>query len=509
MIPDAAGEDVAARRRGNALTDGPITRTLLLFSLPVLGGNLLQSLNGSINQFWVSRLLGISAITAIGNAHIVLMLMVGLVFGIAMAANILIAQATGARNDILVKQVAGTSVTFFGLLSLLVAAAGFAACPTILRLLGTPADALGEATIYLQIIFLAVPFLYFFAFVQMAQRGVGDSKTPFWFMGLAVFLDILLNPLLIRGFGPIPAMGIAGSAFANFIAQGVALLCLILFLYRQKSPLALGRGEAHYFWPDRAIWGSLVTRGVPMGLQILVMSGGALVMMGFVNRLGTDTVAAYTAASQVWGYVQMPAMAIGAGVSAMAAQNIGARKWKRLDHIAWAGIATSLAATGLVAALLFVFGEAAFGLFLPPGSPAIDIAVHINSIAIWGFVLFSISFALSAVVRSAGAVYVPLFILIVAILAIRLPFAAILLPTWQGNAIWWSLPVGTVAATLLIITYYLSGSWREAHMLTGSEASADGSAPDAAMTSPSFGRGAGNRDDNPASPSPGESGDTR
>jgi putative MATE family efflux protein len=491
MNADAAGTDVTNEARANVFTDGPVTRTLILFSLPVLGGNLLQSLNGSINQFWVSRLLGISAITAIGNAHIVMMLMVGLVFGIAMAANILIAQATGARNHLLVKHIAGTSATFFGLLSLMVAAIGYAFCPVILQLLGTPADAMREATIYLRIIFLAVPFLYFFAFLQMAQRGVGDARTPFWFMGLAVILDILLNPLLIRGFGPLPAMGIAGSASASFIAQGIALFCLILFLYRQKSPLALGRGEAHFFRPDRLIWRSLVTRGMPMGLQILVMSGGALVVMGFVNRLGTDTVAAYTAASQVWGYVQMPAMAIGASVSAMAAQNIGAQQWSRLDHIAWAGVGTSLAATGLIALFIFLLGDAAFALFLPPGSAAVGIAVHINRIAIWGFVLFSISFALSAVVRSAGAVYVPLLILIVAILLIRLPFAAALLPYWQGNAIWWSLPFGTVIATLLIMAYYLSGRWRQGQMLSGAGVTADGSAPDAAMTSPSFGRGAG------------------
>lgn len=494
MKVEAAGGTATGRAGANAFTEGPIARTLILFSLPVLGGNLLQSLNGSINQFWVSRLLGISAITAIGNAHIVLMLMVGLVFGIAMAANILIAQAAGAGNDRLVKQVAGTSVTFFALLSLLVAAAGYAACPLILHLLGTPAEAMAQATTYLRIIFLAVPFLYFFAFVQMAQRGIGDAKTPFWFMALAVLLDILLNPLLIRGIGPVPALGIAGSAFANLIAQGVALFCLILFLYRRKSPLALGRREAHFFRPDRAIWQSLVTRGIPMGLQILVMSGGALVMMGFVNRLGSDTVAAYTAASQVWGYVQMPAMAIGAGVSAMAAQNIGARQWDRLGRIAWAGVATSLAVTGLVAALIFLFGDTVFALFLPPGSPAVDVAIHINHIALWGFVLFSVSFALSGVVRSAGAVYVPLLILIVAIFVIRLPFAAALLPSWHGDAIWWSLPFGTVVATLLIAAYYLSGRWRRAHMLAGSEVQTGGSAPDAAMTAPSFGGSAGPSD---------------
>jgi putative MATE family efflux protein len=479
--------DTKAGRRD--LTEGPITRTLLLFSLPVLGGNLLQSLNGSVNQFWVSRSLGITAITAIGNAHIVMMLMLGLVFGVAMAANILIAQGIGARDLPLVKRVAGTSASFFMLLSLLVALLGYWACPAILAAMGTPVEAMGEAIVYLRIIFLAMPFLYFFAFLQMAQRGTGDAQTPFWFMALAVALDIVLNPLLIRGFGPLPPLAVAGSALATFLAQGIALLCLILALYRRHSPLALRGAELRYFQPDAAIWRALVTRGLPMGLQILVMSGGALAVMGFVNRCGAETVAAYAAASQVWGYVQMPAMAIGAGVSAMAAQNIGARRWDRVGRVALSGVGSGLVITGLIAALLYLLGDLPLALFLPAGSAALPIARHINEVALWGFVLFSITFALSGVVRAAGAVYVPLAILIAAIYGVRLPFTAILLPAWGSDAIWWSMPLGTIAATLLIAAYYRWGRWRDAHVLN--EYRPGGKAPVAGMTAPALDREAG------------------
>ncbi|HEX5538731.1 MAG TPA: MATE family efflux transporter, partial [Methylophilaceae bacterium] len=335
------------------LTRGPITRTLLLFALPVLGGNALQALNGSVNQFWVSHSLGVTAITAIGNANIVMMLMLGVIFGVSMADNILIGQNVGAGNLPMVKQVMGTSVTFFVVLALVVASLGYFAAPHILALMGTPGAARDEAETYLKIVFLAMPFMYFFTFLQMAQRGAGDSRTPFYFMLLAVVIDIVLNPMLIRGIGPFPPFGIAGSALSTFVAQGLSLACLIVVLYRRRSPLALRYSERHLLKADPAILKSLVLRGLPMGLQILVMSGAALVMIGLVNSYGEVTAAAFTSASQVWTYVQLPAMALGAAVSSMTAQNVGAGLWERVAKVARSGVLIGLVVTGLIAAIIY------------------------------------------------------------------------------------------------------------------------------------------------------------
>ncbi|MES2032669.1 MAG: MATE family efflux transporter [Pseudomonadota bacterium] len=480
MENDAIAPDSRASRYD--LLNGPITPALLMFSLPVMGGNILQSLNGSINAFWVSHSLGVTAITAIGNANIVMMLTVGVVFGIAMAANILIGQRVGADDLPMVKRVMGTSVTFFVSLSLIVAAAGFLTAPWILSAMGTPAEAVAEAEIYLRIIFLAMPFLYFFAFLQMAQRGVGDSRTPFYFMMLAVALDVLLNPLLIMGIGPFPRLGVAGSAWATFVSQGVSLACLIVVLYRRRSPLALHRGELHMLKPQAAILRSLVERGLPMGLQMLVISGAAMVMIGMVNSYGSLSAAAYTAASQVWTYIQMPAMALGAAVSSMAAQNVGAGRWDRVDRIARSGVFSGLVITGSVAAVIYLLGDISLLIFLPSGSEALPLAQHINERVIWGFVLFSISFAISGVVRATGAVWGPLIILFIAMYVIRIPFALLLRPIMGADAIWWSFPLATIAASAMNIAFYLHGGWKKARMLDVPRPSGD--APDAGNSPP-------------------------
>ncbi|MEO8925570.1 MAG: MATE family efflux transporter [Caulobacteraceae bacterium] len=481
---DVSDDSSGRRPRGRRdLTKGPITRTLLIFSLPLLGGNALQSLNGTVNQIWVSHTLGENAITALGNANIVMMLMLGSVFGVGMAANILVAQAMGARDTALVKRVMGTATSFFVALSLVIAVAGGLLSPHILDLMRTPAAARADAIVYLRIIFAAVPFMYFFVFLQMAQRGAGDSTTPFWFLALAIVIDITLNPLLIRGIGPFPKMGIAGSATSTLIGQGVALIFLTIHLYRRKSVLTLRRGELHLLKPDLDILGSLVSRGLPMGVQMLVLSGGAVVMIAFVNRYGAMTSAAYSISSIVWSYLQMPAMAIGASVSSMAAQNVGAGRWDRVAKVARSGVISGLVVTASIALFLYVFNDFVLGILLPRGSPAIPLARHINTTVLWGFIFFSITFSLSGVVRSTGAVWAPLAILVVSMIGVRIPFAALMTPRFGEDAIWWSFPLGTINSAILTSLYYRFGGWRAARMLVESP---HGQAADAGLAAPAM-----------------------
>jgi putative MATE family efflux protein len=463
--PERAASGRPGGRGGRDLTRGPITRTLLLFSLPLLGGNALQSLNGTVNQIWVSHTLGETAITALGNANVVMMLMMGAIFGVGMAANILVAQAVGGRELSRVKRVMGTATTFFVGLSVSIAVIGGLLAPTILDLMGTPLEARTDAIIYLRIIFMALPFMNFFMFLQMAQRGAGDSVTPFWFLALAIAIDIVLNPLLIMGAGPFPRLGIAGSATATLIGQSTSLLALILWLYRRKSILMLRGADLHLFRPRTDIMTSLLSRGLPMGLQMIVMSGAQVVMIGFVNRYGALTSAAYSISMLITGYLQMPTMAIGGSVSSMAAQNIGAGRWERVDQVARSGVLSGLVVTGLLALLLYAFNDQVLSILLPASSPAIPLAHHINTRILWGFVMFSVTFALSGVVRSTGAVWWPMAILVVSMVGVRIPFAALLSPRFGADAVWWSFPLGTATSALLTTAYYLHGGWRRARML--------------------------------------------
>ncbi|WP_430391918.1 MATE family efflux transporter [Dyella sp. 20L07] len=471
------------------LTEGPIARTLLMFALPILGSTVLQSLNGSVNAMWIGHYLGEAALTAVSNANLILFLLLGAVFGLSMACTILIGQSLGARNMLEAKRVVGTGVTFFVSVSVLVAIAGYFTTPWMLNALGTPHDAQEFAVPYLRIIFIAVPAMYFYNFLMMTLRGAGDSRTPFVFMGLSVLLDIVLNPLLIFGVGPFPRMGIAGSATSTLIAQSIALVALIWTLYARKHFLRLTRGEFGFLRPDMAILRSLVFKGLPMGLQMIVISSSAMIMIHMVNGYGSKTTAAYGAATQLWTYVQMPAMAIGAAVSSMAAQNVGAKLWDRVSRIAKTGVVYNFLLSGALIALIYLFNHAALSLFLPNDGEALAMAQHLNGIAVWSFMFFGVTFVLFGVVRSTGAVVPPLIILFISMWLFRPPFALLLAPSLGADSIWWSFPLGSLASMLMAMGYYKWGGWRRAHMMSTPIETPEDKAAAASQQAPTTGQG--------------------
>jgi putative MATE family efflux protein len=450
-----------------SLTEGSISRGLLRFALPILYANVLQSLNGSVNSIWVGRYLGEAALTATSNANTVMFLLIGAAFGIAMAATILIGQCIGANDLKEAKRVVGTSATFFAAISVFMAIAGLVLCEPLLIAMKTPADSLPLAVAYMRVIFLALPCLYMYAFVMSVLRGAGDSKTPFYFMLLSVAIDIGLNPVFIFGWGPIPRFGIAGSALATFVAQAVSLTALVNHLYRRRHLLVLHKDELKYLRVDWAIVGTLVKKGIPMSAQMLVISLSAVLMIALVNRFGVETTAAFGAAIQLWNYIQMPAFAVGMGVSAMAAQNVGARKWDRVKSIARVGVVYSVLLTGSIVLVIEILDTHAFRLFLPEGSEALRLATHLNRVVTWSFMFFGVSLVLFGVVRATGAVMAPLFVLTISLLVVRFPLAEAFLDKYQADAVWWSFPISSALSAVLAVLYYKYGGWRTARMAGG------------------------------------------
>ncbi len=455
------------RPRQRDLTSGPIAGTLLAFALPTLGSSILQSLNGSINAVWVGRFLGEDALAATSNANIVMFLLMAFVFGFGMAATILIGQAYGRRDIDQARRVLGTAIGAFSVVSFAIGAIGWIFAPTLLHLLATPAGAYPFALAYLRVIFIAMPALMILVMLMMTLRGGGDAMTPLWFMILAVILDSGLNPVFILGLGPAPRLGIAGSATATVIANYVALFGLLAYIYARDLPLRLRGAELRYLLPDPALLKTIVRKGTPMGLQMIVISSSALALLGLVNREGVDTTAAFGVAMQLWTYLQMPAMALGAAVSAMVAQNIGAGKWERVSTITRSGIVFALAITGVLVLLLAVADRPALALFLGGSSPALPIAQHIQILVTWSFLLFGVTLVLFGTVRANGAVVGPLVILFIGLYPVRLGFALGTYSWLKADALWLSFPVSSFSNMALAIAFYLHGGWRKARMQAG------------------------------------------
>ena len=449
-----------------SLIHSPIGSTLLRFALPVWGGYVLQSLNTSVNAFWIGRYLGEAALSAAVHANNLLFVLIALVFGISQAANLLVAQAVGAGNWHLARSITGTSASLFLTVSVLMAAAGWPlASPLLQAMVADPTTAVLAAD-YLRVLLLALPAMLLLVFVAAVLRGTGDSRTPFIALLVVAIMDTALNPLFIFGAGAlIPGLGIKGSAFATLIANSLGLLGLLLWIRWQRIPLWIGWQQRHALRPVPALLRCLIAKGLPMGLQMLLISLSLMLMLSLVNHHGAQASAAYSAALQLWNYVQMPAVAVASACTTLAAHSMGAGYFRRVTHTAYTGIACHLLLTGACVLLIAVFERPLLALFLPEDSAALPIAQDINRRVLGSFLLLGVSTVIAGVVRSTGAVLVPLLILAITMLGVRLPMAWGLQPLWGIEALWWSFPLSALISLLLSLAYFRWGAWKQNTLL--------------------------------------------
>ena len=444
-----------------SLTEGPLTRTLLVFALPQLVGNVLQSLNGSINAIWVGQLLGDEALAATANSNILMFLLFALVFGFGMAATVRIGQAWGAKDVITARRILGTALGLTGAISLVMATLGILFADKVLDLLATPGAAHDQALAYLRVVFIANPIATITTIIAMSLRGSGDAATPLRFMILATVLDVALNPVLILGLGPAPALGIAGSAWATVIATSIGFVAMIGWIYAKDLPLRLRGAELAWLRPRWEEARYLLSRGLPMGAQMLIISGAGVIMIGLVNREGLITAAAYGALLQIWNYIGMPAMAIGGAVSAMVAQHIGAGREDRVDAISRTGALANLAMTGLMIAALVPFDRPVLELFLGASSPSVATALHIQDLAIWTYLPFGVTIVLFGTLRAYGVIYAQLAVLFIAMYAVRLGAYHLLYPMLGADALWYSFLLSSVTSLVLTLLTYFKLHWRQ------------------------------------------------
>lgn len=445
------------------LTQGPILRTLLVFSLPMLVTNALQSLNSSVNAVLVGRLLGEAALAATAIANLILFLIYAVIFGLGTAATIRVGHFYGAREMDEARKVLAAAIGFTALLGLGSGLAGFFAADAILAAMATPAESRADALVYLQVSFLSVPIIAVSMMLSMGLRGAGDARTPLNAMILTLVLNAALNPVLILGLGPIPPLGTGGSALASAVATLAGAAIMVRAVQARGAPLRLGRGQWRYLWPQGPAVGYIAAKGLPTAVQMLAISGAGLIMIGLVNRQGLHVSAAYGASLQLWNYLQMPSFAIGAAVSAMVAQSIGAGGHARVGPITRAGMWMSLALAGTLAVVLVVFGRPLLALFLGGSSPALAPGEHILLLCTWSFVAGNVMLILNSTMRAYGEVMLQLIIMIVSMYPARIGSYYLLRPWIGEEAVWWAYPAGSVIGVVLSWLAYARGGWRTRH----------------------------------------------
>jgi putative MATE family efflux protein len=411
-----------------------------------------QQLYHVINSVILGQFVGKEALAAIGAAQPIIFSIISFIVGIAIGGTIVIAQYYGARDMVSVKKTVDTLYIFIFAASIVMSIVGVVFSGPLLKLIGTPEDMLQEAKIYMQIFQSGLIFLFGFNATSAILRGLGDSKTPLYFLMFSTLLNILLDLLFIIVFH----WGIAGAALATVISQAFAFFATIWFLNRSNRIVKVNFRDMHF---DRAIFMQSVRIGLPTGLQQTFVSIGMVALLKIVNSFGTSVVAAYSAAGRIDNLAILPAMNLSMALSTFVGQNIGAGKSERVR----AGLRATIRMTvimSVIMSLIIVILKVPLMKLFTPDAEVIRVGAKYLLIVGSFYLVFNLMFTVGGVMRGAGDTLIPMFITLFSLWVIRVPSAFLLAEKMGETGIWWSIPSGWLVGLVLSYLYYLTGSWK-------------------------------------------------
>ncbi|HVN70229.1 MAG TPA: MATE family efflux transporter [Candidatus Binatia bacterium] len=425
---------------------------LLVFLVPLMLSNVLQSASQTMASIWIGRLISTQALGAVSAVFPVIFLLFSFVFGVSSGSSVLIGQAFGARDHHKVKKIAGTVLGAALYLGIVVAVVGSLCSATMLGWLGTPHDIVGQADAYARVIFLTMPIFFVYFVYATILRGTGDSTTPFYALIVSAVLAIAITPFFILGIFGLPKLGVVSAAVAGGIANLAALAWLVYYLDRHDHPLKFDRETLRDMLPDWKILGSVVRIGLPTGLQVIVVSLAELAVISFVNRFGSSATAAYGAVNQVVGYVQFPAISIGIAASIFGAQCIGARREDKLGSVIRSAVGLNYAVGALIIGSCYIFAWVILGWFITDRH-TLQIAHELLMITLWSYAVFGNSAVLSGLMRGSGDVIVPTANGIFAI-GVEVVAAYLLMHRFGLDGVWMGYPIAFCTALTLQFCYY-------------------------------------------------------
>lgn len=430
------------------LTTGSPWRVILLFSVPLLIGNVVQQLYQVADAIVVGRWLGVDALASVGATGSLLFLLLGFAWGLTSGFAIPTAQAFGARDYEGVRRsvVAGTILT--GITSVvLTVGAPFLAEPA-LALLQTPPELMDDAVVFAQISFLGGSTMMFFNYLSAVIRAIGDSRTPLIFLTLSCLLNVALVILMVGPWG----WGVAGAALATVVSQAVSVLLCLEYVRRRVPVLRVTRADWRFSREDLGLHLKL---GLPMGFQSSIIGIGTVAVQVRLNDLGADAVAAYTAASRVDGLAVALLMSLGLATSMYVAQNFGGGRPDRIRRgvvqATWLAIGAAL----VLGALLVAFGAGLVRVFVGDGSDEVvrlaALMLLINGLT---YTALAVLFIHRGALQGLGHTVIPTITGVVE-LGARMGAAVVLGGVFGFAGVAWSNPLAWIGAVVILVPAYI------------------------------------------------------
>ncbi|HNS17939.1 MAG TPA: MATE family efflux transporter [Bacteroidales bacterium] len=435
------------------LTSGNESRLIFNFAIPMLMGNVFHQLYNIVDSVIVGRFIGTEALAAVGSSFPIVFTLISLIIGIGTGGTIVIAQYFGARDIQNVKRTIDTLYIFIFFASILITIIGLLASEAIFHLIKLPPEVIPLAKLYLNIFFAGIIFSFGFSATTAILGGLGDSKTPLYFLIISTILNILLDLLLVVGF----KWGIAGAAWATVISQATAFFMAVIYLNRRHEIINLSFRKMYF---DRGIFRKSLRIGFPVGFQQAFVALSFLAMFWIVNPFGAKVSAAYSIGMRIDSFAAMPAMAFAAALATFAGQNLGASKTERVRTGFYATLRMIFLISVLMTLIAVLFRHGLMTLFtrdedvIRTGS---DYLVIVSSF----YVVFSAMIVIGGVMRGSGDTLIPMFTTLFVLWVVRIPASYWLSRHFDVNGIWWGIPIAWCLGLFLQYGYFLTGRWKK------------------------------------------------
>lgn len=440
-----------SKNRG-LMTEGVIWKELLLFSIPLLLGNLFQQLYNAVDSVVVGNYIGAQALAAVGSSAPVINLLVSFFMGLAVGAGVIISRYFGARKKEELHIAVHTSLALTFAAGLVMTLIGVLISPYVLQWVGTPSDVMDSSVLYLRIYFLGILSVMVYNMGSGILRAVGDSRNPLYFLIVSSVTNIILDMLFVIVFH----MGIAGVGWATLIAQTISAVLTMLLLMRTKEEYQVKLKHIRF---HKHMLYEIVRLGLPSGLQNAIVSFSNVIVQSNINAFGSLAMAGCGSYTKIDGFAILPVMSYSMALTTFTGQNMGAKKYDRVKQGAKTGILMSVITIVCISALLLILGPNVLAIFSSDPT-VINYGLYMMHVLAPGYIFLAISHAFNGIIRGAGITTVPMIVMVTCWCGLRMAWILTSVPLFHDiGVVFMGWPLTWVASALWLFLYYRKGNW--------------------------------------------------
>lgn len=448
----------------NALLEGPIMKSLLQLTIPIILIQVLQAAYQLIDAFWVGRLGG-NAVAAVSVTTPFVFLSIAVGAGLAIAGSVLIAQYVGARNQEMVDRVAAQTLLMVLLISIFLGAVGFTAAPYLLKLMKVTPEVFDGALGFMRFSFIGLAFNFQFIMFTSFMRGVGNPTVPIYIILGSVILNFALDPLFIFGYGAVPPMGVMGAAIATLTTQAVATMISMILLFRGRHGITL---QWKNFKPDWSYIKRAFFLGLPSSIEQSMRGFGLTLMTFLIATHGTLALASYGVGSNILQFVMIIGFGFTQSISTLVAQNIGAGKITRAAKIGRLGAMMCFWILSGFGVITFFAAPQIVAFFVPEDQAVIAGGANFLQIMslTWGCIGLQLAF--TGVLKGSGNMVTSMILAVVSQWVFLFPLAYILSHHADLDivGIWWAFPISNVLMAIIAVLVFAKGDWKKKRLIS-------------------------------------------